>query len=288
MNNVALCTLGQIQWSLHAQRPRAAFLRIVFIGHTATLCKTRQAAPISNLFYDQTMKRINGQKRCLQELAMKVLSWITCARRPLTTLELQHALAIQDGDVELDEENLPDIEQMVSICAGLVTVDQEFNIIHLVHYTAQEYFERTHTSWFPHAHTDIGKACVTYISFNNFETGYCRTDEEFGTRLDLNPLYDYAARNWGHHVRGNSMERDQLVFNFLKCEPKVIASNQAVMVFLPRTYAFYSQIRPKMVEGAHLAAYFGLINTMKVLVEDGFNPSIINHYERVGMQIPDR
>ena len=44
---------------------------------------------------------------------------------------------------KLDEENLPEIEDMVSVCAGLVTIDEESNIIRLVHYTTQEYFERT-------------------------------------------------------------------------------------------------------------------------------------------------
>jgi hypothetical protein len=44
---------------------------------------------------------------------------------------------------ELDEENLPEIEDMVSVCAGLVTVYEESNIVRLIYYTTQEYFERT-------------------------------------------------------------------------------------------------------------------------------------------------
>ena len=38
---------------------------------------------------------------------------------------------------------------MVSVCAGLVTVDEESDIIRLVHYTTQEFFERTQNIWFP-------------------------------------------------------------------------------------------------------------------------------------------
>ena len=52
-------------------------------------------------------------------------------------------LQLEVGESELDEENLPEIEDMVSVCAGLVTVDEESEIIRLVHYTTQEYFERT-------------------------------------------------------------------------------------------------------------------------------------------------
>lgn len=101
--------------------------------------------------YKEAMERIEGQVRDSQELAKQVLAWITCAKRPLTTSELQHALAVEYGESELDKENLPEIEDMVSVCAGLVTVDEESDVIRLVHYTTQEYFERTWISWFPNA-----------------------------------------------------------------------------------------------------------------------------------------
>lgn len=64
--------------------------------------------------YEQAIERIKGQKLGLKNLAMKVLSWITCAKRPLTTLELQHALATKGGKSELDQGDLPHIEDMVS------------------------------------------------------------------------------------------------------------------------------------------------------------------------------
>ncbi|KAI9771508.1 MAG: hypothetical protein M1840_002128 [Geoglossum simile] len=143
--------------------------------------------------YEQAIERINEQKLGLKELAKQVLSWITCAKRPLNTVEFQHALAVEVGQRELDKENFTQIEDMVSVCAGLVTVDKESNIIRLVHYTTQEYFERTWTTWFPDPQTAITKICVTYLSFDTFETGFCPTGGEFRARLELNPLYDYAT-----------------------------------------------------------------------------------------------
>jgi hypothetical protein len=160
------------------------------------------------------MERIESQKTGFQALAKQVLSWIIYAKRPLTTLELRHALAVEVGESQLDEENLPDIEDMVSVCAGLVTVDEQSDIIRLVHYTTQEYFERTRKNWFANAETDIAMICVTYLSFNAFEPGFCLTDERFEAQLQLNPLYDYAARNWGYHVRGASMEVEHLILKF--------------------------------------------------------------------------
>ena len=174
------------------------------------------------------MERIQGQVADSHELAKQVLSWIACAKTPLTTLELRHALAVEIGEPELDEENLPEVEDMVSVCAGLVTVDEESNIIRLVHYTTQEYFERTWASWFPNAQTDITKTCVTYLSFDSFDIGFCQTDEEFEARLRENVLYDYATYNWGYHACAASTETEQLVLHFLKNEAKVSASSQSM------------------------------------------------------------
>lgn len=84
------------------------------------------------------MERIEGQLADSQELAKQALGWITCSKRPLTTLELQHALAVEIGQSSLDEDNLPEIDDVVSVCAGLVTIDEGSGIIRLVHYTTQE------------------------------------------------------------------------------------------------------------------------------------------------------
>jgi hypothetical protein len=83
-----------------------------------------------------------------------------------------------------------------------VTVDEESRIIRLVHYTTQEYFERTQKQWFRNAESEITTSCVTYLSFSVFETGLCHTDKEFVERLQSYQLYDYAAHNWGHYARG--------------------------------------------------------------------------------------
>jgi hypothetical protein len=216
------------------------------------------------------MERIKGQVTDSQELAKQVLSWITCAKRPLTTLELRHALAVEISESALDKENLPEIEDIVSMCAGLVTIDQESNIIRLVHYTTQEYFERNQVTWFPNAQTDIAMTCVTYLSFNAFETGFCPTDEEFEARLQLNLLYDYAARNWGHHARAASTEVEQLILGLLESEAKVSAANQAILA--SKSYSWdsgYSQRVLRQMTGVHVAAYFGLREAIMALLKNG-------------------
>jgi GPI inositol-deacylase-like protein len=85
--------------------------------------------------YEDTVNRIENQQQGIHELAKKMLFWIVFAKRPLTTEELRHALAVEPGTRSLDMRDLFPVEDMVSSCAGLVTIDQESNIIRLVHYT---------------------------------------------------------------------------------------------------------------------------------------------------------
>jgi ankyrin repeat protein len=235
----------------------------------AALGKLPRGSQAYDHAYKEAMERIEGQVGDSQELAKQVLSWITCAKRPLTTSELRHALAVEIGGSELDKENLPEIEDVLSVCAGLV-VDEESGIIRLVHYTTQEYFERTWTSWFPNAQKDITMICVTYLSFDTFKTGFCPTDKEFEARLQSNPLYDYAARNWGCHTRAASTGAEQLILDFLENEAKVSGSSQAMMA--SGSYSDYSQDVPRQIRGVHLAAYFGLKEAIMALLKNGHDP----------------
>jgi hypothetical protein len=49
------------------------------------------------------------------------------------------------------------------------------------------------------------------------------------TRVQINPLHDYASRNWGYHVRSALIEVKQSVLGFLENEAKVSASTQAMI-----------------------------------------------------------
>jgi hypothetical protein len=144
---------------------------------------------------------------------------------------------------------------MVSVSAGLVAIDEESNVARLVHYTAQEYFNRTRTEWFPNAQTDITKTCVTYLSFDAFKTGPSQK------AMQPNGLYRYAAENWGHHARVSLIEGQKLILDFLESTTKVSACSLA-MISTGYWYTGETQMT-----GIHLAAYFGLWKSMSALLE---------------------
>ena len=129
----------------------------------------------------------------------------------------------------LDPEGLLDIAQLTSFCAGLVTIDEQRQVLTLVHPTTQEYFSTRQKEFFPSAHGEIATACITYLSFNVFESGLCQTDSDYFDRLRLNPFYSYATLYWGHHARTASAEKVPLIVQFLESENKVSSSYQSIL-----------------------------------------------------------
>lgn len=177
--------------------------------------------------YEETMKRIQSQRKGLCDLAFKAMAWIVHAYRPLKKLELQHALATTKGDVALNFKNITDIEQLVSVCAGLVTVDKQSDVISLVHHTTREYFHRKGAKWFPTAQDEIALTCAAYLSFQEFETKP-RTYDGKRAQIRTYALYEYAANYWGDHARNSSIQGDDLLLDFLKSASKVSGSAQII------------------------------------------------------------
>ena len=198
--------------------------------------------------------------------AKEILAWIICATRPLTPLELQHALAIEIGEPCLDEDNLPEINDLVSVCAGLVTIDEQSKIVRLAHYTTQEYLQKNLHVLFPDAHRQLGTTCISYLCFNEFKAGFAPSHEELEHRLRKYPLYSYSSQNWALHSKSQNIEMD-MILKLLRDDGKVSACSQALMTRMDPQFASQRVLRE--IKGLHLAVYLGLYEAAKVLLAEG-------------------
>ncbi|KAI9860058.1 MAG: hypothetical protein M1813_006406 [Trichoglossum hirsutum] len=220
--------------------------------------------------YNEAMERIKQQPTKI--LAMRALSWIVYAVRPLQLEEVLHAIAVDDlepDDRSISEEILTPQSVVVNACAGMIKIDEGTNVVGLVHKTTQEYLERSGAEHFPDAQRDIGIACLKYLSLDVFSKGYCSTDELFECRLRENTLLDYAARNVGNHIRKETRRSlHDLALKFLLDKRKVLCASQALFI-VPEVWRSpeYSQGFPKDFHGVHYAAYFGLMDIIKLLFE---------------------
>ncbi|EEU36945.1 uncharacterized protein NECHADRAFT_20595, partial [Fusarium vanettenii 77-13-4] len=245
--------------------------------------------------YEEAMNRIEDQNRDKRDMAKKTLLWITCAKERLTKRELQEALAVEIGETKLDQDNLPNMEDVASVCAGLVTIDEESNVVRLVHYTTQDFFDRTRDKWFEGAESYIAEVCLTYLlferfhgemrdAFNSNSVQHIRSmaakmgGEQDLFREEVDPLYlwtiwkhrhlpfhHYAAGNWAIHVINASMQTHHQVIALLE-------SRRPLQMSV--THARQIPGSPSNMTGLYLAAHLGLDQTVGALLQRGHNPNM--------------
>ncbi|KAL2684541.1 hypothetical protein Neosp_005619 [[Neocosmospora] mangrovei] len=242
-------------------------------GHLLdTLKALGKGEPALDDAYDEIMDRITSQRQAQKEMAIEALQWIVLSKRPLTTLELLHALAVGKGNKSFNLDYIPKLPDLMPLFAGLVEVDEESDIIRLAHQTAQDYFQRK-KRYFPGASFVIAKACVQYLSSGVDIQTLFGMDVEVVRLLKANPFYGYAAQNWGHHARESFKEKGttekalhKRIMCFLNSGVKAKSSFQ----FLRWTKSG-SMEGSHGVTGLHLAASFGLVDQLRTLLHYGYN-----------------
>ncbi|KAJ6477191.1 ankyrin repeat-containing domain protein [Mycena vitilis] len=222
-----------------------------------------------NRTYDEAMRRIDSQNEDDRTLALQALGWISKAVRPLSARELQEALALRPGDTVLDDDGLPDIDIVVSVCAGLVVVD-ETKVVRLIHHTAQTYFDDRNS---PSLKADIQLTiiCLTYLSLDVFIKTRATTPAEKKEYM----LLDYAARHWAEHARGQpeSSIRDTIL-DFLSSQDRRYFSRQIL-----NTRTFAGDIVPNFVSALWIAACLNLKDIAQYFLESGVSPDGFEDHE---------
>ncbi|KZL65007.1 ankyrin repeat protein [Colletotrichum incanum] len=138
------------------------------------------------------------------------LSWIICSVRPLSREELQEALAVEKGTTKIDEDNRPEIEDVIS----------------------------------------------------------------------SNPLYDYAASNWGLHAKSSSYLCREMI-DLFENHAKLHASFHLAWAndkLNNSPSCWYSTKRAQDLSGLHLAAYFGIVKVLDHVRSDLSNLEIAQSY----------
>ncbi|KAH6651847.1 hypothetical protein BKA67DRAFT_680163 [Truncatella angustata] len=207
--------------------------------------------------YHSVMVRIHGQDTELVTLGLNVLGWIYYAKRPLTLIELQHALAVEPRDTFLDEDGMPDKDLLTSVCGGLLSV-QDGETVAFIHYTAQEFFDVHKDHYLKGARLNMAQTCLTYLSFDAWSTGACTTDGAFESRLKEYPFLEYASIHWGVHA---DLE-GELSTDIEKLAVKTICSRK-----YKTNYVGYSQEFSISTPGLVLASAFGLKRIGSLLLQ---------------------
>jgi ankyrin repeat protein len=165
--------------------------------------------------YADVMSRIEASGYDHKELALKTLSWVLHARRPLTMAELREAVAIEDHSAELEEEDLSDATVIVECCGSLILHEQTSDIVRFAHYTVNDFIKTQNNLL---GEVDLAKSCLIYLTFDVFEDVPCQTVDEYHCLIEVHKLMRYSCQYWGTYVKG-AAEDDigvrKLLFRFL-------------------------------------------------------------------------
>ena len=113
--------------------------------------------------YDKIIQRIQKQDHRLVARAEETITLINCAFRPLSQQEVLCALTVRPGDTFFDSEGTPTVSGLLSACCGLVVLEEESNVLQLVHHSAGEYFKQRGQHQAPGAHEWVASVLLTYI-----------------------------------------------------------------------------------------------------------------------------
>ncbi|KAI5781717.1 ankyrin repeat-containing domain protein [Peziza echinospora] len=164
--------------------------------------------------YDSALQRIRNQETPKADLACLVILWVTFCAKPLCMTGLRYALQFTGKDVSsgpnvaLEESALVFPQRILTVCGGLIIVDERSERVQLVHETAHVYFSKNSSllnSTDTQPHSMLAKACMTFLCSSPCVYAQGRHGRPtVGNYSELQPtdkFFNYAFEYWDHHSR---------------------------------------------------------------------------------------
>jgi len=172
-----------------------AILEEVTVGQRRKKLKEVARGEGLSYAYTTTLARLKVQKGDRPRVGMVVLMWVLYSERPLRAEEFCHALGVEMGSEDLDLENLPYIQRVLSPCLGLVTAEASSSTVRLVHLSLPVYL-LSNLTLFHNPHSTIAEVCLTYLNFR------CLWDlPNPSSAPPTVPLLEYASCYWRTYMR---------------------------------------------------------------------------------------
>ncbi|PKK35053.1 hypothetical protein CI102_15277, partial [Trichoderma harzianum] len=175
-----------------------------------------------NEAYEQILNRSKSKER---PMVRKALSIILAASRPLTLVEMNVAMNIDDTSQSIHDLDLEDEEdfkmRLRSWCGLFVSIHH--GKIYFLHQTAREFLLADlaspttvlselhwhHAITIHQAHAVLAELCVLYLNLFNSDVSLpTGANGEAGHPVNSHAFVDYSAKNWGAHFREASIIDD--------------------------------------------------------------------------------
>jgi hypothetical protein len=222
-----------------------------------------------NTIYSLLLDRIQGYREEDKKVVLRLFSWLFYSKGALTLEEVREAIVIEDGDQNLREDRLPHGD-LIQMCQGLVKCGKKSRAVFFTHITVHEFFS-CRIQCLP-APVQLGKSCLVYLNFKEFETGTCRDHDSLKLRLANYRFSRYAARCWADLIRGEGeghLDVAKAAISVLSCPKKRAAMLQLDASRFLALHLSYFNSQTLL----HVLARNGLSRFCKIVLnDDGMDP----------------
>ena len=175
--------------------------------------------------YGRILKRVSTALSRDEQVAVKrIFSWLICARQPLRTVELEHALLIQYVDKCLQHSRAL-YKDVLELCGPIV--EERGGYITFIHFSAREYSHLNIYRVFMYntdptfsryltknsadgsygirkaqSHAEVAMACLSYLNFRYFDSDITDNKVDGFIIKGEYVLHQYSQSNFLHHIRG--------------------------------------------------------------------------------------
>ena len=167
------------------------------------------------------------------------------------------------------------VEDVVSVCSGLINVEEESGIVRLVHYTAQHFLETILETWNTKAQVDIATTCLAVLSLD--DPPPARVDWQRKRWIPrYNDFFAYAAQHCGDHARSVQAQVYEMACTCVLDDEFLLRAAQGLSKgwsTTTRLHMFSWVFEPQKEDLAdststalHVLAHYGLHEIMRVLL----------------------
>ena len=230
--------------------------------------------------YDRAYENMQTQILKRRSTAANIFGWLMHARSTLSAELISTALAIRPKEYRIDPSHVLDKSTILDVCAGFISLDETNDGLRFLHSTAQDYLSRQMTvDW---DHTQCAIACARYLGFEQFQNGPCSQQFEFIRRRMEFPLFEYASKFIGDHVKGCAEQNSDLVDAVLHLLDHPANANAYLQV-AEASYALESGFDwyPKCSTPLHVASHIGYAPAVTAFLQTRGN-SLVTKENSVG------
>lgn len=200
--------------------------------------------------YRQTWRRIIQQNPRHARLAQEAILWVIYAQRSMSIEELRCAVATAADTHQFMSACVVPEASLLSLCHGLVTVEEESGLVRLHHYTTKKPLQELLQEIYPHPHTLLAAVCMTHLAKRGFRDTKISSKEELVQALDQDPLLSYAHESWAFHAN--------LSLDAEPCGNQILDFVQGCKAFPVLARAVGINLAFDLLNPLHVAAHFSL------------------------------